>query len=66
MDLTRAKQLDEMAIQDLGYLRCGMMEKEINKLTAKAIDENIAEIQTCPFKVAQAKALVKKALKFNT
>ena len=52
-------------MQDIGYLRCGMTEEEIYKLTAKAIDENIEEMQTCPFKVQQAKALAKRAIHYK-
>ena len=65
VDLTRDEQLDETTIQDIGYLRCGVTEEEIYKLTAKAIDENIEEMQTCPFKVQQAKALAKRAIHYK-
>ena len=55
-----------MAIQDLGYLRCGMLSDEIQKLTSKAIDENLEDLQLCPFKVSEAKALIRRALDLNT
>lgn len=65
-DHTRGEELDEIAIQDLGYLRCGMMRSMINKLTSKAIEENIEEIQLCPFRVAEASTLVGRTLNLNT
>ena len=64
-DLTRANNLNETVIEDLGYLKCGMRTGEINKLTDVAIDENIEEMQLCPYKLADAKALAKRTIDLN-
>ena len=69
MDVTEDAQvrdtLNELMIEDLGFLKCGMGREEIDKLTDQAIEENIEELQVCPFKLAAAQALTRRTIRLN-
>ena len=64
-DATVTDTLNELMIEDLGFLKCGMGRKEIDKLTDQAIEENIEELQVCPFKLAEAQALTRRTIRLN-
>ena len=57
VDVTRATVLVGDALTDLGVLRCYLTPDDMKKLTAEALDVHLADMQTCPFTVAQGKAL---------
>ena len=57
--------LNELMIEDLGFLKCGMGREEKDKLTDQAIEENIEELQVCPFKLAEAQALTRRTIRLN-
>ena len=63
--MTRAPEINEKVLMDLGNLRCGLTEDLIDKLTKAALEVHLEEIQSCPLKEREAKALVNKALGQN-
>ena len=64
-DATVTNTLNELMIEDLGFLKCGMDREEIERLTDQAVEENIEELQVCPFKLAEAQALTRRTIHLN-
>jgi len=57
VDVTQAKFLVADALKDLGVLRCYLTPDDMKKLTTDALEVHLADMQTCPFTVAQGQAL---------
>ena len=66
VDLTPAESIDEYALMDLGNLKCGLTLDMISKLTSEAITHHMTYFKACPFHAAEAKAILEKALDYNT